>query len=128
MSDRPDESRPSSEAAGGWFVPKQAMSKKEIDASQQSASNDAPMPGETPQQPGGWYVPPEGQARAAAYMPQASGDGGNQQSDQPHHAAAAHQPQSRPPKSARAAASSVTIDEFGQPVAPPQAAPPDQPA
>src|SRR2546430_1438426 len=121
MSDRPDESRPSSEAAGGWFVPKQAMSKKEIDASQQSASNDAPMPGETPQQPGAWYVPPEGKARAAAFTPPASGDGDSQQSDPPHHAAAAHQPQSRPPNSTRSAAqsasagaSSVTIDEFGQ--------------
>src|SRR6185295_13847739 len=66
MSDRPEESRPSSEAAGGWFVPKNAMTEQQIAASSAPSSGEVPMPDNTtPQKSGEWYVPPGAEGRAA---------------------------------------------------------------
>src|SRR5262245_52387158 len=66
MSDRPEESRPSSEAAGGWFVPKNAMTEQQIAASNAQSSDSVPMPDSaTPQKTGDWYVPQGAEARAA---------------------------------------------------------------
>jgi penicillin-binding protein 1C len=64
MSDRTDENRPS-EGAGGWYVPKNAMTEQEIAASQQSSqqasgpTSNVPVPGAAPEQPGSWFTPPD---------------------------------------------------------------------
>src|ERR1041385_9248364 len=69
MSDRPENSPPSSET-GGWFVPKNAMSEQQLAASAEAEkpANDAPMPGATPGDAGQWYVPPEAADRVAALV------------------------------------------------------------
>src|SRR5262245_52576893 len=89
MSDRPDTSRPAAEAAGGWFVPKNAMTEQQIAAlAPQVATPNVPMPDSaTPQRGGGWYVPagavqlpvskanlpqPAPSAKSQAAQPQAS--------------------------------------------------------
>src|SRR5882672_244386 len=87
MSDRPDTSRPAAEAAGGWFVPKNAMTEQQIAAlAPQPATTTVPMPDSaTPQQSGVWYIP------AGAVQPpvSVSQTNGPQQSQQPQ----AEQPQ-----------------------------------
>ncbi len=81
MSDRPDESRPTSEVAGGWFVPKNAMNEQQIAATSAQAADQpadsVPMPdNSSPERKGEWYVPSEAQARAAALTENKGGDGG----------------------------------------------------
>src|SRR4051794_38125264 len=73
MSDRTDENRPS-DGAGGWFVPKNALTEQEIAASQQPSApaSDAPLPGTLPEQPGAWYVPPDAVPRATEVAASAS--------------------------------------------------------
>ncbi len=68
MSDRPEESRSTSEVAGGWFVPKNAMTPQQAAASSGATgpTSAVPIPGSTPQQDGAWYVPEEAAQRVAA--------------------------------------------------------------
>src|SRR5512140_964667 len=75
MSDRPDESRSTSEVAGGWFVPKSAMTEEEITAASPPEANGVTMPDNTtPEKSGQWYVPPGAEARAAALSTSPSSD------------------------------------------------------
>jgi penicillin-binding protein 1C len=75
MSDRPEESRPSSEVAGGWFVPKNAMNEQEIAASSAQPADQTPMPDNTsPEKSGEWYVPPGSEARATEVSGSAQGE------------------------------------------------------
>ncbi len=86
MSDRPEESRPSSEAAGGWFVPKNAMTEQQIVASAAQPTGDVPMPDTAaPQKSGEWYVPPGAEGRAAEFSAPV-------QADQPAKTPVAEQP------------------------------------
>jgi penicillin-binding protein 1C len=82
MSDRPGESRSSSEATGGWFVPKSAMTEQQIAAQSAQPATGVPMPDNTtPQQAGTWYIPPGAESRAAALAGSArSSAGGNGES------------------------------------------------
>jgi penicillin-binding protein 1C len=75
MSDRPDAPRPAAEAAGGWFVPKNAMTEQQVAAlAPQPVTSNVPMPDNpSPQQSGGWYVP------AGAIQIPVQGDGGDGQ-------------------------------------------------
>src|SRR5476651_583650 len=59
MSDRSEESRPTSET-GGWFVPKNAMNEQQIAASTpdaQEPAQAAPVANAAPTQEGAWHTP-----------------------------------------------------------------------
>src|SRR5262245_29529534 len=77
MSDRPEASRPTSDTARGWFVPKNAMTEQQIAAMSPKVSNPVPMPANTtPQNGGEWYVPEQAAQRAAALTIKPDGNDG----------------------------------------------------
>src|SRR5437763_1614117 len=68
MPDQPDEARQNRETAGGWFVPKNALTEQQVaELSAGQTSSAVPLPDQSsPKSSGEWYVPPEAASRVAA--------------------------------------------------------------